>query len=246
MKSRYGFALALVFALASCSDDEFSANGDGDTADAGADSALDVNDTEDANDDADAGDDAASDADDDGTDAGSDANDDTDAGADASDDAEPDAAEDACEPLIWYEDKDGDGWGNEAVFRVQCESPGNGWVDKKGDCHDEDADVHPDQTAFFGEPYERPDGDGGVVPSFDYDCDGTEEGEPDKQVTTEAACPERSDQEACKAAQGYQPRTEGATENAYCGSTDVLDCFFITGRGCQGAVSHDQEPYRCR
>ena len=231
---RYGLALALVFALASCSDDEFSATEDGDTVDAGADSALDANDLEDANDDG-------------GTDAGSDAESDANDDAGAGGDAEADAPEDACEPVVWYEDKDGDGWGNEAVTKEQCESPGEGWVEQKGDCHDENADVHPGQTEFFAEPYERPDGDGGVVPSFDYDCDGTEEGEPDKPVTTQAECPaDAADSATCRAAAGYQPRSEGATANAYCGSTHYLDCFFVTGRGCAGAVNDSEEPYRCR
>jgi hypothetical protein len=43
----------------------------------------------------------------------------------------------------WYEDNDGDTWGNDAVFEVTCD-PVPGYVLDPGDCDDENPDVNPD------------------------------------------------------------------------------------------------------
>ena len=32
---------------------------------------------------------------------------------------------------IWYEDLDGDGYGNPEVLREQCEAPAGNWVERK-------------------------------------------------------------------------------------------------------------------
>ena len=46
----------------------------------------------------------------------------------------------------WYEDRDRDGWGNEATTFVACAPPGPGWVERLGDCNDLAATVRPDAT----------------------------------------------------------------------------------------------------
>jgi hypothetical protein len=66
--------------------------------------------------------------------------------------------DDAADAGTWYEDADGDGFGNSTIYNVSCDAP-SGYVAVDGDCDDADA------TAWPGAP-ERYDG-------VDDDCDGT-------------------------------------------------------------------------
>ena len=51
----------------------------------------------------------------------------------------------ATNPGDWYEDVDGDGFGDEASLTVQCSTPGGGWLDGVGgDCDDGDPLINPD------------------------------------------------------------------------------------------------------
>jgi hypothetical protein len=76
--------------------------------------------------------------------------------------------------VLYYQDKDADGYGNAtgslgagtAVVGCSNASPPAGFVADHSDCDDNDANVHPGQTAFFGTPSH---GTG----TYDYDCDGT-------------------------------------------------------------------------
>ncbi|MDB4985803.1 MAG: Multiple EGF-like-domain protein 3 precursor, partial [Myxococcaceae bacterium] len=78
-----------------------------------------------------------------------------------------------------YPDLDGDGYPNlEGMSRTLCTCPSGTVavatpIDKKlDDCLDDPktgADVHPNQTKFFSEPYNAGPGRTG---SFDYDCSG--------------------------------------------------------------------------
>jgi len=76
-------------------------------------------------------------------------------------------------PTTYYRDKDGDGVGGTNKVTA-CVSPGKDWVTTTGDCDDDDADVHPGQTAYFNAPYTRPTGG----QSYDYDCSNTEDQAP--------------------------------------------------------------------
>ena len=60
----------------------------------------------------------------------------------------------------WYHDTDGDGWGDAATVRADCDDPGPAWIQLGGDCDDTDAAVHP-------EALERC-----APPGLDDDCDG--------------------------------------------------------------------------
>lgn len=62
------------------------------------------------------------------------------------------------EPLTWYRDNDGDGYGVTDDTVKACEQPA-GYSPRSGDCHDGDASVHP------GAPEVVDDG-------MDNDCDG--------------------------------------------------------------------------
>jgi len=65
-----------------------------------------------------------------------------------------------CETSTWYQDADGDGYGDAASASEACEQP-EGYVDNAGDCYDGDALAYPGSHAT-----EVP-GDG-----VDQDCDG--------------------------------------------------------------------------
>jgi len=64
------------------------------------------------------------------------------------------AAEDA---IVWYADADGDGFGVDDDFLVECDQP-EGYVDQAGDCDDLDPEVNPEGREYC---------DG-----LDTDCDG--------------------------------------------------------------------------
>jgi predicted outer membrane repeat protein len=59
----------------------------------------------------------------------------------------------------WFEDRDGDGWGDSAVSKIECTQP-SGYVADGGDCDELDPAVNPGATEMCD----------GVV---DEDCDGT-------------------------------------------------------------------------
>ena len=97
--------------------------------------------------------------------------------ADDCDDSDPEispAADEACneiddncdgqideepslDPLTWYQDADGDGWGNDEVTTSACTVP-SGYAEQAGDCDDTDGHVHPN----LGE----------ICDEIDQDCDG--------------------------------------------------------------------------
>jgi hypothetical protein len=85
----------------------------------------------------------------------------------------------ACQ--VFYQDADGDGYGNAtgaipATAMAGCAgSPPTGYVADNTDCDDGDANVHPGQTAFFGDPSKGK----GI---FDYNCDGIKEKETPEYV----------------------------------------------------------------
>lgn len=65
---------------------------------------------------------------------------------------------------VWYEDTDGDGYGNSELSIAGMWQP-SGYVANHQDCYDKNADARPGTESFF----EKDRGDR----SFDYDCNGT-------------------------------------------------------------------------
>lgn len=64
-----------------------------------------------------------------------------------------------CADGAWYEDLDGDGYGQTNTEILSCTSPGAGWVSDGGDCDDTDATIYPTAGDVAGD-------------GFDADCDG--------------------------------------------------------------------------
>jgi len=61
------------------------------------------------------------------------------------------------DPLTWYQDADGDGWGSDEVTTDACIQP-KGYLADSGDCNDADGNIHPE----LGE----------ICDKEDQDCDG--------------------------------------------------------------------------
>ncbi len=52
--------------------------------------------------------------------------------------------EDALDAALWFEDADGDGWGDAGSFTMACDEAPSGFVDNPLDCDDSDAAIAPD------------------------------------------------------------------------------------------------------
>ncbi len=142
---------------------------------------------------------------------------------------------------LWYPDGDNDGFGRSAEAVQTCARPASGtWVLNGGDCKDNDLNVRPDQTTYFGVPFRGADGND----SFDYDCSGTEEGNP-AQLTLANGCG-LLELIACSG-RGYLARTRtGSNVNPFCGSRDIGMCMAgALGLGCTTAMSTG-DPYECK
>jgi hypothetical protein len=66
---------------------------------------------------------------------------------------------DAVDQSLWYEDADGDGYGNDAVTVSSCDAP-SGYAGAGGDCDDTDSDYNPGAVEL-------------CTDRFDYNCDGS-------------------------------------------------------------------------
>jgi hypothetical protein len=153
----------------------------------------------------------------------------------------PDANPPACDGAgsrVFFEDGDDDGYGNPSSFEVACTAPAH-HVSTGGDCNDENASVHPDQTDFFGEGYRIP---GSGLVSFDFDCDDEEVAGPGQDLASAQGCQGLL---PCTGA-GYlkAARRDVRHANDYCGSRTILSCAALlvcTG----GQQSTTDTPYVC-
>lgn len=153
----------------------------------------------------------------------------------------PDVVTTCSEPVLWYADGDGDGYGRSSAMMRACPAPSGSWTQRAGDCNDDDPRVHPDQPGFFDEPYQAPDGS----LSFDFDCSGAEEGN-GQQSAAPAACGPL-ELTACSGS-GYVPIARAGAMNRLCGSHRKMTCTAaVLGLlVCEGISEDVIEPYWCR
>lgn len=139
----------------------------------------------------------------------------------------------------WWIDTDGDGYGAGTPVHA-CSRPTPQHVPRNGDCADDHPDVHPEQKAFFSEPYLRAD----HSESYDYNCSGSEEGDASLQLKTNCSTIVTG---KCGGA-GYAKQTQvRAGGNPYCGSTSIETCKPTLALVlCKSEPSTTDLPYRCR
>lgn len=143
------------------------------------------------------------------------------------------------EPIAWYRDEDGDGYGT-SVTVFACNPPSSNWSAVPGDCNDTWPEVHPGQEKFFGTYYIKSDG----TASFDYDCSGREDPNPSQTLAAKdcgalklALCGDES---------GYVTNNRsGEGINPYCGSTVVRACV-PSLLVCDTTERDNQPPFSCR
>lgn len=141
----------------------------------------------------------------------------------------------------WYPDEDGDGFGRPTGALQTCTPPAGKWSQNDDDCSDEEKNAYPGQTAFFGEPYATGNGNN----SFDYDCNGSEEGNAGQSALTDGCGGLLG--LLCSNASGYSPTNRtGAGLNSMCGSGILVRCQ-VSGLACvAGSPQQAPMPYGCR
>ncbi len=137
-------------------------------------------------------------------------------------------------PTTYYQDHDGDGVGGTKTQNA-CAPPGKGWVTTGGDCDDENADVFPGQTKYFGTAYQPPNGGD----SYDYNCNKKEEEQPPGYKTA-GTCAIGIAAGTCTG-DGYLPdtgRTASTGIDLICGSNRYQTCTFKPGQAiCVSSVA---------
>jgi hypothetical protein len=144
------------------------------------------------------------------------------------DDCDGDVDEDAVDPLIWYADADGDGFGDTTDWTRACEAP-SGHVDTAGDCADDDDAISPDAQE--------------ICNGTDDDCDGrTDDADPD--VDTSAGGTWYADTDADGFGDAAAPVAACAQPSDTSG--DATDCddtdpgiHPAAAEVCDGAVDED-------
>jgi hypothetical protein len=155
------------------------------------------------------------------------------------------AAADACVPVLSYVDADGDEAGVTASGALVC--PGPGWVPLAGDCRDDRVDVFPGQLVFSGVGYPDPTKPDGI--SFDYDCDGVEEPDPENlPPDVPPNCGSFAGGVNC-AGSGYLPRAPARADTNIeprCGSTLRRTCEGQLLSACEAIDESIVLPFRCK
>lgn len=146
-----------------------------------------------------------------------------------------------CATATYYRDTDGDGFGG-GVTQVACTSPGDGWVTKSGDCADDNKDVFPGQTAYFGTAYSKTGG----AHSFDYDCSAKEDEKPPARKVAAATCAFVGN--ACTGDGVIALPRSGAGTDPLCGATQYQTCTVrVPGLSqCETKITTLEVPVACR
>ena len=133
----------------------------------------------------------------------------------------------AVDALTWYEDSDGDGYGNVNSYDRECWQP-TGWVADYEDCDDNDATEHPGADEYCDSSDDDCDGaidESGAVDAQTWYGDGDGDGHGDAASPIEGECLQPSGASAldddCDDADGAS--YPGATETAYDGVDQDCD-----------------------
>ena len=156
-----------------------------------------------------------------------------------------DAGAGGCTPGPLYADLDEDGHGSGQQQAVGC--PSEGLSAQNDDCFDAVPTsfnyaelVYPGQSDYFEDAYPDPDAPNGL--SFDYDCSGEEESDPNNDPGNEAPACESLDANDCTG-QGWRPEPERPSGNgvqAICGVGIMITCL-IRDDVCTGEFSQGPE-----
>jgi hypothetical protein len=158
------------------------------------------------------------------------------------------------EPITYYKDADGDGFGVSTETTITCTPPGIHWSVLTGDCRDDLPNVKPysvnspDPPLYSSVGYADMGKPQGV--SFDYDCTGTEDADPNNAYANIPE-PDCAGLLNCTGA-GYMavnPARTGNGINPQCGSTTVKRCTLLLANGAPALCSSTLEvaaPYNCR
>jgi hypothetical protein len=121
-----------------------------------------------------------------------------------------------------------------------CPAPPGRWALATGDCDDDEPAVNPGQKKYFGVGYPRPDN----TISFDYDCSGTEEPNPQQTIGGDCGLLNLA---LCSAQSGYETNNGrmGIGINAWCGSTNVQVCI-PSALICNVTERKGQPAFSCR
>ncbi len=134
----------------------------------------------------------------------------------------------------WYQDADGDGFGDPDVITEACD-PGEGWVEDDQDCDDANSSIHPDaEEACNG---------------YDDDCDGfVDDQDPDVtgleiyylDADGDGYGDDASTTEACNAPSGYVAYGGDCDDGdaAYNPGATEADCTDPNDYNCDGSVGY--------
>jgi hypothetical protein len=165
-------------------------------------------------------------------------------------DARDGSADVACsEPIVFYRDEDGDGFGGDQIV-TSCAAPGDPWTTLGGDCRDDLQSVKPFRTGWPNPPqYSSTGYSDSTKPqglSFDYDCTGAETADPSNAY---GAVPNCGGLLNCDGA-GYLPLNPARTGpgiDPRCGSTTLQRCNGkLLGACALLPPENTSVPYRCR
>ncbi len=165
--------------------------------------------------------------------------------------------EDDCQDEIWYQDVDGDGYGDDELPLIACERPEDAAV-RGGDCDDANASANPDATELW---YDGADQDCDGADDFDQDGDGftvESSGGDDCDDTDPQVHPDASDapydgvDSNCDGESDYDFDRDGHDAQAYggddCDDTDPdvnpgAEEIWYDGvdEDCDGGSDHDQD-----
>jgi hypothetical protein len=128
----------------------------------------------------------------------------------------------------WYADADGDGFGDPASERLDCE-PGDGWVEDASDCDDANSGIHPDAIETCDE--------------LDNDCDGLVDDGDDSVTGTSTWYGDADGDGYGDAASATEACEQPSGTAAYAGDCDDGDAAYNPGASEEDCT--DPNDYNC-